>query len=245
MEEIKDEQLIELIEGTSNPELVQLVEADPSLKRRYDELKALLDLMQNAKEAEVPAHIHVNLQSALLEEKLKQKNGQLPWMQMAAALVLVLFGFLLGKFGSGGNDEELVALKNEVEILREVTLTSTLQRHSASERILAVSQIEEKSDVNEALLATLIITLNSDESPNVRYAALQALKKFIGNQEVRAELVKSLEAQSDPLIQISLISILVEAEEKSAIVPLNEIIDNNEITPEVKQQAKVALKVLT
>jgi len=245
MEDIKDEQLIDLIEGASNPDLEEEIKINPSLKRRYEELKEVLDLMENAKEVEVPAHIAVNLQTAILKEELKAKSNRWPWMQVAAALILVLFGFLLGKFGSQGSSAELLALKDEVEMLREVTLTSALQRHSASERILAVSQIEESGSVNNDLLSILITTLNSDESPNVRYAALQALKKFLYNQAVRAELVKSLEAQSDPLIQISLITILVEAEEKSAIAPLNDMINNNEITPEVKQQAEVALKVLT
>ena len=76
-------------------------------------------------------------------------------------------------------------------------------------------------------------------------SALQALKKFIAEEDVKAELVKSLEAQSDPLIQISLITILVEAEERSAIAPLKDMIKNEQTTPEVKQQAEVAIQVLT
>lgn len=246
MEEIKDEQLIELIEGIPDPQLEAKIEKDDALRKRYTELKEVLELMQTSTEFEVPAHIGAHLQSAILEESADRKGQQLPWMQVAAAVVLVLFGFLLGKLGSPTNNgEELTALKTEIEMLKEVALTGTLQQHSASERILAVNQIEEKREVNEELLSALIETLNSDESPNVRYAALQALKKFIEDESVRAELVKSLEAQTDPLIQISLISLLVEAEEKSAIAPLKEIIKKNEITPEVKQQAKVALQVLT
>ena len=245
MSGIKDEQLIELVEGHRNPELEQLIKSEPALRDRYEKIKELRELMQNAQEVEVPDHIAANVQSAILKAQLEEQKERWPWMQIAAAIVMVLFGFLLGRFGGGGSSDELLALKNEIETLREVTLTSTLQQHSASERILAVSQIEEKPVVNEELLSTLIMTMNSDESPNVRYAALQALKKFIGNQEVRAELVKSLESQSDPLIQISLISILVEAEEKSAIAPLHDMINDHEITPEVRQQAKVALKVLT
>lgn len=245
MKEITDEQLLEFIEGNPSSDLEQQIKADAALRKRYDELKELTDLMRDASDAEVPEQIKMSLQSAIVKEELKGGKGQWPGMQVAAAIVMVLFGFLLGKFGSGENSSELLALKDEIKTLKEVTLTSTLQRHSASERIFAVSQIEEKNEVNEQLLSTLIVTLNSDESPNVRYAALQALKKFISNEDVRAELVKSLESQSDPLIQISLITLLVEAEEKSAIAPLNDIINDTEITPEVKQQAQVALKVLT
>lgn len=243
--EITDEQLIEFIEGTHDQSIADQIQADADLKKRYDDLKAVIDLMENSEEVEVPSLIGTKLESAILQEELKNKNGRLPWMQIAASVALVLFGFLLGKWGNSNNGSELTALRQEVQSLREVTLTSTLQRHSASERIFAVNQIEEKSTVDEKLLSTLITTFNSDESTNVRYAALQALRKFINQNEVKAELVNSLESQSDPLIQISLIQILIEAQEKSAIAPLKDIIKQQEIAPEVRQQAEVALKVLT
>ncbi len=78
----------------------------------------------------------------------------------------------------------------------------------------------------------------------MRYAALQALSNYLDNEQVRYELVKSLETQTDPLIQISLIMVLVEAQEKSARVPMKKLIENKETLPEVKEQAEIALKVL-
>jgi len=124
-------------------------------------------------------------------------------------------------------------------------MAGSLKRYSASDRIFAVNQIETTNDVSPELLATLVNTLNSDESPNVRYAALQALTNYLDIDEVRYELVKSLESQNDPLIQISLIAVLVEAQEKSARAPIKKLIDTEETLPEVKEQAEIALKVLT
>lgn len=243
---VTDEQLLELLEGVENPELELQIANDKELQRRVAELKEVLTILDGAQEVDVPQYIGRALQSAIVKEEVNQST-QWPWLQVAAAVTLLVVGFSLGKWS--GNDlesrMELADLRNEVQSLKEVTLTSTLQRHSASERIMAVNRIEETPTINQELLSTLISTLNSDESPNVRYAALQAIKKFIMDEGVRAELVKSLESQSDPLIQISLITILVEAEEKSVIVPLKEIINDQEIAPEVRQQAEVALKVLT
>ena len=240
-----DEQLIAFLEGKKNPELASKIDSDPELKQRVSELKEVLYAIENSGEVEVPPHVQAGFQQALFNEKLSGKTGQLSWMQIAAAVALLVVGFGMGKFSSPDSSEELALLKDEIRSLREVTLTSALQQHSASERIMAVNRIEEKPALNEELVSTLISTLNSDESPNVRYAALQALEKFIGEEVVRAELVKSLEAQTDPLIQISLITILVDAEERSAIAPLREIIEREEIAPEVKKQAKVAIQVLT
>lgn len=246
-EEITDEQMIALLEGETNTEMEAKINADSHLRQRLEELKEVLQAIETSAEVDVPAHIQAGFQQALIDEKISKNNndGQWSWMQIAAAVTLLIVGFGMGKFSTNDSSQELALLKDEIQSLREVTLTSRLQRHSASERIMAVNQIEEQSSINEELVATLITTLNSDESPNVRYAALQALEKFIGNMDVRAELVKSLEAQSDPLIQISLITILVDAEERSAIAPLRDMIEKEDTTPEVKQQAEVAIQVLT
>ncbi|WP_462253789.1 HEAT repeat domain-containing protein [Ekhidna sp.] len=244
-EEITDEQLIAFLEGEENKELSDRIDQDAELAHRFNELKEMLGIIENVQEVEVPPYIQANFQQALINEKIRGNRSSWSWMQIAASVALLIVGFSIGKLAGGNSNGELALLKEEIQSLREVTLTSTLQRHSASERIMAVSQIEEKSTLNMELISTLISTLNSDESPNVRYAALQALEKFIGESEVRAELVKSLESQTDPLIQISLIAILVKAEERSAIAPLKDIIKNKEVSPEVKQQAEVAIQVLT
>ncbi|WP_425389637.1 HEAT repeat domain-containing protein [Ekhidna sp.] len=240
---ITDEQLISLIEGEQNKELESQIAEGSTLKKRYDELKEVAEAIENSNEVEAPYHVEAGFLAALAKEK--NKNVQLPWMQIAAAVALLIIGFGVGKFSGGDASSELAELKEEVKSLKEVTLTTTLQRHSASERIMAVNRIEERGTVNRELISTLITTLNTDESPNVRYAALKALEKFINNEEVKAELVKSLETQTDPLIQISLITILVEAEERSAIAPLRDMMEKEEIVPEVKQQAQVAIQVLT
>ena len=244
--EITDEQLIALIEGNSKEELQRLIDEEPRLQRRIEELMEVLHIIGSTEEVNVPDQIGSSFQAAILKEEIARNNA-FPWMQVAVAILILVVGFSLGLWSGNSNNasDELAALRNEVQSLKNGTLTSRLQRHSASERIMAVNRIEETPSINFELLSTLITTLNSDESPNVRYAALQALKKFIDNDDVKAELVKSLETQSDPLIQISLITILVEAEERSAIAPLKDIIENEEITPEVKRQAQVALKVLT
>lgn len=243
-EEITDEQLIAWMEGEQNSELEKQLTTDVALQQRVAELKEVLCAINNAREVEVPKHMQSNFEVAIARE-LNKKNQNPSWMLAAAAVALLIIGFGAGKLSTTDSTSELAALKEEIQSLKDVTLTSALQQHSASERILAVNQIEEQERVNEALISTLFSTLNADESPNVRYAALQALGKYMGEQDVRAKLVRSLEMQTDPLIQISLITILVQAEEKSAISPLKEIIKRKEVSPEVKQQASIAIQVLT
>ena len=246
--EITDEQLIDLLEGKANPELERRLASEAALRKRYEELKEVLAAIESTTDIEVPNNVSLRLEEALQKEKaMKGEGGSFNWVQIAAAGAFLVLGFSLGKWSGAATipSEEISQLRSEIELLREVSLTSKLEKQSASNRIMAVSQIEEKKEVNETLILTLVNTLNTDESPNVRYAALQALRKFISEPLVKAELVKSLETQKDPLIQISLITILVEEEEQSAIAPLKGIIKNENTNPEVKHQAEVAVKVLT
>ncbi|MCP4460202.1 MAG: HEAT repeat domain-containing protein [Cytophagales bacterium] len=242
---ITDEQLIELLEGKKNLTLTKQMEENPAAQKRYFELKEIIDTIANSSEVEVPEHIRANVQQAIYDEQANLQNG-FSWMHIAAAAIILILGFSMGKFTNKAVDSsaELAELKTEVQSLKEATLASSLKRHSASDRIHAVSQIESASEASPELLATLVNTLNSDDSPNVRYAALQALTNYIDIDEVKYELVKSLEEQTDPLIQISLIVILVEAQVKSATVPMRNLIEAEETLPQVKEQAEIALKVL-
>jgi HEAT repeat protein len=242
---ITDEQLIALLEGEANPELEQLIEKNAALQKRYFEMKEVMDAIATSNTPDVPMHIKDQVQQAIFEEQANLQKG-FTWMHIAAAVAILIVGFSLGKLGNSDQDakQELAALRSEIASLKEVTITSSLKRYSASERIMAVSRIENETTINPELLATLVNTLNSDESPNVRYAALQALANYMDQDQVRYELVKSLESQTDPLIQISLITIMIEAQEKSARVPMKKLIEDEETLQEVKDQAEIALKIL-
>jgi len=242
---ITDEQLIELLEGIKNPELEKQMDENPALQKRYFELKEVMGTIANSSQVEVPEHIRVNVQQAIYEEQANMQRG-FSWMHIAAAVVILILGFSFGKFTSSSvdNSAELAEMRKEIHSLTQATLGSSLKRYSASDRIFAVSQIETSNEVSTELLSTLVVTLNSDESPNVRYAALQALSNYMDIDLVRYEMVKSLESQTDPLLQISLIAMLVEAQEKSARGPIKKLIETEETLQEVKDQAEIALKVL-
>lgn len=243
---ITDEQIISLIEGEANPELQQILKNDHEAMQRYIELRQLMHLMRDSKSPEVPEHIGLVLEEAIRREKERSlKQNTFPWLQVAASVAILLIGFVLGKYTSDGiSNTDYMTMKQEIKLLKETRIISELRQYSASERIMAVSQIEGRPEMSPELTKTLINTLNSDESASVRYAALQALKNYSTDDLIRAELVKSLELQHDPLIQISLISLLLEISEKSAVVPIREILNREKTTPEVKEQAKIALKIL-
>jgi hypothetical protein len=75
-------------------------------------------------------------------------------------------------------------------------------------------------------------------------AAAYALSKFADQRAVCDSLVKSLSVQSDPILQVTLINILVERKEKSALRPIQQIIGNKSTLKEVRAVAENSLRVL-
>ena len=197
---------------------------------------------------------------AMIEEEkqaLQPRQGRqvvfFSWQNLsrvAAGVVLVLAGYWLGSRNQPAAQVpvasgEVAEMKQELGEIKEMLLMANLKAQYPSERIQAVSQVEAYTQVDARLIEALVTTLNTDESPNVRLAAANALQKFAGeNTTVRAELVRSLEYQTEPIVQIALINMMVELEEKSAINKLRSLIKKEGTLPEVKKQAELGIEVL-
>lgn len=167
--------------------------------------------------------------------------------RVAAAVVLVAAGYWLGSKNEKTPAEpgQVAEMKQELSEIKEMLLMANLKAQYPSERIQAVNQVESYHQVDSRLVNALVNTLNTDESPNVRLAAANALQKFaVDSDTVRAELVRSLEFQTEPIVQIALINMMVELEEKSAINKLRSLIEKQETLPEVKKQAELGIQVL-
>ncbi|MEQ8239163.1 MAG: HEAT repeat domain-containing protein [Cyclobacteriaceae bacterium] len=248
IEHISEEKLIEFLEnGKEDNHIANHLAACQQCENRLQELSTIIHLMSDSKENKAPAHISFEVAHAIEEEKGKihATSSGLSYWQVAAAIALLIVGYTIGSYSEGAGSSDLSALKAEVEALKEVTMVSALQNYSASQRIQAVNQIQDAPKASIKLTQALLETLNTDESPNVRYAALQAITKFEADSALKEKLVSSLKGQEDPLIQIALISYLVQIEEKTAIAPLRDLVNEKDASPEVVRQAKIALDILT
>lgn len=239
-----DERLIQQLEDGS----LDVSTLDESEQRKVRQYQTILNQISQSQSYQVPNFIRENFEMILFEEQeqLKSRKRGFNYWQVAAAVSFLLVGYVLGLQNQNGNEIDLVSLKKEVAELRQVALTGALQNYSASQRIQAVNQIERSAELepDSKLVSALLETLNADESPNVRFAALRAIMTFENDEVTKLQLVNSLKAQTDPFIQIALIEYLVELEERSAIAPIREIIKKENISPEVKEQAERALEML-
>lgn len=247
--------LIDYIDGKLNSVDKHYVEQEllknPKSFKIYEELKEVVQLM-NRKTAEAPTDKLRASFTAFLEDEIRanRKSKVIAlnpwWYRVAAAVAFLVVGVSLGYIISAHNQRKAEIARIEAENRKTTQLVSMIANpESAGQRILAVKEAVEDEDLNKEILEALVKTLNTDPNPNVRMAALEGLRKFYDDPEVRKALVASLARQDDAVVQITLIQILVEMKEKGAVKPLKEMIQREELIPAVKDEAQMGVLTLS
>jgi len=234
-------------------------------ERCLDELRdsqELLKLMSQAEMIKPPDSLRINFYYMLHSELKKYavtdpkdvKTIPAKWYRsvsfgIAAGVALLICGTFIGMLLYSGlvkekNRNEFALLHSEVNALRKAALFTMLNEQSSSDRIQALNYVDDLENADEPVLDVLIKTLNTDKNVNVRMAAAYALAKFADQRSVVDSLVASLGKQNDPIIQVTLINILVERKEQSAIKPIQQIINDKSTLIEVKQVAENGVKAL-
>ena len=233
------------------------LESCKSCSEEVDGLVVLFDEMNKIEDEQPDENLKQNFTAMLEAEKQKvskpsiKKTGRKIWLQsplsqVAAGVAILITGMLLGLLFRTNTDSshEMAALKNEVNNIKDMLILSKLDQPIASERIIAASYLEEMTAPDHRVLQALITTMNTDNNTNVRMAALNALAKFRNQQIVGDALVETLSIQTDPIIQISLINILVEMQDTRAVDKMKKILDNNSTNESVKKLAEKGILTL-
>ncbi|WP_460953860.1 HEAT repeat domain-containing protein [Spirosoma litoris] len=177
--------------------------------------------------------------------------GLTSWsLRLAASVALLILGFGAGLFYTSWRHgtNELAAASTDAEpalAMKKVLTFEQLAKTSASERIQAVNQSYELTQVDQEITQLLINTLNFDANVNVRLAACQALVRFENEPDVREALIQSLKIQTDPNIQITLIDALVAIKEKRAVDEIQRLVQDQKVLDIVRQKAEEGINQLT
>jgi uncharacterized protein with NAD-binding domain and iron-sulfur cluster len=252
MEESKMKELmIDYLEGNLTGELNEFVakhiEKDEMWQSEVEKLKELIELMGNSKELSPDPSMKDEFEQMLAAEmkaapempatKTIYWNSPKMWMQIAASITILTLGVLVGsKLTSSTEQDELMALRQEMEATKSLVLAS-LQNQSASSRINAVNVSYQMSGMDDEIVDALIQTMNTDDNANVRLAAVDALSEFSDEEKVRKALIDGLSTQDKAVVQIALINLMVRLKEDRAIEPLKKIIEDNNSIETVKDEA--------
>jgi hypothetical protein len=136
---------------------------------------------------------------------------------------------------------ELAQLRGEVTSMRQMVALSLLQQQSPSERLRGVTWAYKAQPSDTAVLSALLTTINQDPIVNVRLDAVGALKSFAGSPVMRTAVIQSISKQTEPMVQIALIDLLVDLKEKEAAPELRNVAADEKINEAVRQHATRAL----
>lgn len=252
------ELLVKYNEGQADPSELKQIEHLLELGViELDDLHSLRHVQRQLEELEMPVpSTEMDHQFYTMLSKIKQESGGFSWSsffswpqlapKLALATVTLLVGFFLGYFLQPDSDDEQVALLNEqVFELREMMMLSLLEKESATERLKAVSLTQEMDQVSSKVTNALIQTLNNDPNVNVRLSALEALKPYVRNDQVREQLVQSIGRQDSPLVQVALAELMAALHEKSSVKALERILKSDSTPGDVKRRIEESIKVMS
>jgi len=179
-------------------------------------------------------------------QEVSSKQATFTWLRVAASVALVALGAVLGLLLRGtspaGNTTVASAPAAAEQPSLSVRLAAARQvPASASQRLALVNQAPLATEPGDPAVLTLIHTLDTDPNPNVRLAACEALVRLRSDPRVGPALVEALPLQTDPNVQITLIDALVTLHEKSAITELQQLSQQPQALPAVRQQAASGL----
>lgn len=227
---------------TSLEEEKELRNALKSMEKLPEEIKADAELfaMMHALEEDT-TNQEIDLEDSQTKiVPMDPRSNYTTWITRIAAgfLLLIIGGFAGLMIGQRGVDTTDVAdLRQDINEMKQIVALSQLRKESASDRIMATYEFKKLDSANDEILDALIYTFNNDENANVKNAAAEALFKFGNHDKVRKAFINGLTKQTDPVLQIKLIDMLVGLDEKRALPKLQEVMQGDSQMKVVKQKA--------
>ena len=136
-------------------------------------------------------------------------------------------------------------MHQEVIGMSRLLTMSLLQQQSASERLRGVSLSYQIAEPDAEITKVLLETLKYDPNVNVRLAALDALSRNANQSDTRRDLIQSLHRQSSPLVQMAMIDLIVQMQDKASLDTLRRMIQDPEVNKAVKKKIEQGIEQLS
>lgn len=173
-----------------------------------------------------------------------REHIQMP--KLAYGLVLLLLGFAGGLMIhiNSGRNSEVNQLAGQIRSMQEMMVVTLLEQPSSFDRLKAVNISTDLSAADNKVINALLNTLNNDPNVNVRLAAVEALVRHAGNPLAREGLVKSIDNQDSPLVQVAMADAMVHLKEKKSVSDLKKLLAREDLNPTVKERIKTTIAKL-
>ena len=84
--------------------------------------------------------------------------------------------------------------------------------------------------------------MKHDRNVNVRLAALDALARDISSPDVRQEIIVALPEQTSPLMQVALVDLLVQINDRESRDVLRQAVNKPNLHPDVLKRIKQGIQ---
>ena len=176
-----------------------------------------------------------------------------PWLQAAAAALILGVGFTAGRYLEPRQTtpevallrSELAGTNDRIAALNQLVVLSMLQQPTASQRLQGVSYSLAVAHADPQIVSALLRSLRSDGSVDVRLAALDSLRRYGDDPRVRRGLLEALLPKQSPLVQIALIDALVELHDTEAVSHIETFQKSPDLQPVVRDRARWGVAQLT
>lgn len=236
------------------PEIREAVAMNPSLADRLRALREFVARLDDLQWPELDPQQNIDPMTRAFDEGLRQGRAeasqrlpQLGWLdrlpRLVTAAAAVFVAIIAGAYLWQLMDEkrEMVAMRTELEGLRETVAVSLLENDSATQRLRGLQWSREVEEPGEELLFGLSNTLRADNSVNVRLAAADAMSNFATDPRVRNALYETVLSERNPLVQVEIIDVLLVFPEQRTQAILKRLLDDPEVSDVVRLRAKEAL----
>ena len=171
-------------------------------------------------------------------------SNLIPRFAFAASTLLIglTVGYMLRS--PAQKEQQIEALGHEISQLKEMMMLSMLEKESATDRLKAVNLTQDMDQASIKVTSALLQTLNSDENVNVRLAALDALKPYTKDSQIREALIRSIAKQKSPLVQVALAELMAALQEKGAVGELQKLLQDSETPSDIKKKIQESIKVI-
>jgi HEAT repeat protein len=153
-------------------------------------------------------------------------------------------GVFLGRYVAQprGPSPDVAQLQGQVESLRQLVTLSLLQEQSPSSRLRGVTYSYQMARPDAQVEQALLYAVNHDSNVNVRLSAVDALEKYATNAQIRRALADAVPVQDSPLVQIALVDLLVQLNDKQAAPALRKLARDAQADNQVRQHAAWAIQ---
>jgi len=166
-------------------------------------------------------------------------------MAVAASLILLVAGALIGRTVLPGEDRNrVVGVEERLADLEGQLAVARLQQSTAAERLKATVAVGPLVDRDPRVLASLLDALETDSSPNVRMAAIDAVYHTVNTAAVERRFAALLAAQVSPAIQIALIELAADRRLTETLHQLGRVAAESR-DPAVQDRARWAIGALS